>query len=1023
MTTPTTVQVRFQFRADTAANWTSINPVLLANELGRETNTGKVKIGNGSDAWNSLAYQPWGAQISNADIATDAEIAVSKLANGTANQILTTDGTDVSWTDNPTIAGNVIITGNLTVNGTETIINVDTLQVEDKTIEMGNVATPTDLTADGGGIVLKGASNKTILWVDSTDSWTSSENIDLASGKTYKIAGTDVLSATALGSGVTDSSLTSVGNLTDLTVDTTTLVVDATNNRVGIGTNAPNDDLEIRDTIAALRLTDSDTNAYTRIVQDFLTTRIENTGAADIRLLNNGSERLRITSTGEFEFIGAGTAGASEAVYFSGSAPVDSLVIDSYGRVGLGTASPAYLLEVEGTGDDSAVIAVNETGSGNPFLFTQSTTENLIKSDSGLPIVIQSRSSDDIVFRRGSSESARIDGSGRLLVGTTTALNAGSTVELAASTPTLTLHKNQNIGAANSLLSQIWFSAGNGTYDAGARIAAVSEGAWTAGSSAPSRLVFATSADGLSSPTTHMTIKSDGKVGIGQTSPGALLDVNGDALINGLTIGMGAGSLAGNTAIGESVLGNATTGSIYNTGVGETALYEATTGEANVAVGARALYNNVAGNNGVAIGTNSQRYANNTATGWTNTNVSVGYQSLRGSTTAADNTGTNNVAIGYSSMLSNTSGDSNIAIGYSTLDANTTGTNNVAVGANALSENTTGGFNVAVGRHAFFSSVAVDQCTAIGYGSQRYADDTTTNKDGNNTSVGYNALRGSPTAADNTGVNNTAVGVTALYDNTSGNFNVAIGAGALVDNTTGNKNVAVGNNSLYKNTTGIENSALGHDAGRYEQDGSDDANFDNCTYLGHDTRASGNNQVQLGDSATTTYAYGSVQDRSDERDKADIRDTVIGLDFINTLRPVDFRWDMRDDYFDTEVYEEEEIETVEVPNPAYVEGGDEPEFIEETRTTMVTKDRLVPVAKDGSRKRNRFHHGLIAQEVKAAADAAGVDFAGYQDHSVGGGKDVLTLGYSELIAPLIKAVQELTAENAALKARLDAAGL
>ena len=82
-----------------------------------------------------------------------------------------------------------------------------------------------------------------------------------------------------------------------------------------------------------------------------------------------------------------------------------------------------------------------------------------------------------------------------------------------------------------------------------------------------------------------------------------------------------------------------------------------------------------------------------------------------------------------------------------------------------------------------------------------------------------------------------------------------------------------------------------------------------------------------------------------------------------------------------------------------------------------------PVTKDGSRKRNRFHHGLIAQEVKEVADAQGVDFAGYQDHKVNGGGDKLTLGYGEFIAPLIKAVQELSAENEALKARLDAAGL
>ena len=77
---------------------------------------------------------------------------------------------------------------------------------------------PTDTTADGGGITLRGTTNKTLNWVDSTDSWTSSENVDLASGKTYKINGTNVLSSDTLGPNIVNSSLTSVGTLTSLNV-------------------------------------------------------------------------------------------------------------------------------------------------------------------------------------------------------------------------------------------------------------------------------------------------------------------------------------------------------------------------------------------------------------------------------------------------------------------------------------------------------------------------------------------------------------------------------------------------------------------------------------------------------------------------------------------------------------------------------------------------------------------------------------------------------------------------------------
>ena len=227
MTTATTVQVKLKLRGDTAANWTSVNPVLLANELGRETDTGKIKIGDGATAWTSLAYQPFGALITNADISATAEIAVSKLADGTPRQLLQTDaaGTGVEWASNIDIPGtldvtgaatfdsSVTITGDLTVNGTTTNINTTNLVVEDKNIILGDVTTPDDTTADGGGITLKGTTDKTINWVDAADAWTLSEHVNIASAKEYRIAGTKVLDATSLGSAVVSSSLTSVGTI------------------------------------------------------------------------------------------------------------------------------------------------------------------------------------------------------------------------------------------------------------------------------------------------------------------------------------------------------------------------------------------------------------------------------------------------------------------------------------------------------------------------------------------------------------------------------------------------------------------------------------------------------------------------------------------------------------------------------------------------------------------------------------------------------------------------------------------
>ena len=119
---------------------------------------------------------------------------------------------------NTTITGDITVSGNLTINGTTTNINSTNLVVEDKNIVLADVTTPSDVTADGGGITLKGATDKTLNWVDATDSWTSSEHIDLAAGKVYKIGTTTIANSTALGTGILASSLTSVGTLSSLTL-------------------------------------------------------------------------------------------------------------------------------------------------------------------------------------------------------------------------------------------------------------------------------------------------------------------------------------------------------------------------------------------------------------------------------------------------------------------------------------------------------------------------------------------------------------------------------------------------------------------------------------------------------------------------------------------------------------------------------------------------------------------------------------------------------------------------------------
>jgi hypothetical protein len=140
----------------------------------------------------------------------------TKIINiGTGSAAGSTTNINLGDADGGTVTVNkdLVVSGDLTVNGTTTTVNSTTLTVDDKNIELGSVGTPSDVTADGGGITLKGATDKTFNWVDATDSWTSSEHMNLLTGKAYYINATSVLNATTLGSGVTSSSLTTVGTI------------------------------------------------------------------------------------------------------------------------------------------------------------------------------------------------------------------------------------------------------------------------------------------------------------------------------------------------------------------------------------------------------------------------------------------------------------------------------------------------------------------------------------------------------------------------------------------------------------------------------------------------------------------------------------------------------------------------------------------------------------------------------------------------------------------------------------------
>ena len=121
------------------------------------------------------------------------------------------------------IVGDVRIQGNLITSGTSTAVTAEDLRVEDKTIELATItgtALGDDAYIDGGGIVIKStATNKTLLWQNSTSSLKSSEHFNLATGKEFKINGVTVLSNTALGSTVSSApGLTTLGTLTSLNV-------------------------------------------------------------------------------------------------------------------------------------------------------------------------------------------------------------------------------------------------------------------------------------------------------------------------------------------------------------------------------------------------------------------------------------------------------------------------------------------------------------------------------------------------------------------------------------------------------------------------------------------------------------------------------------------------------------------------------------------------------------------------------------------------------------------------------------
>lgn len=435
-----------------------------------------------------------------------------------------------------------------------------------------------------------------------------------------------------------------------------------------------------------------------------------------------------------------------------------------------------------------------------------------------------------------------------------------------------------------------------------------------------------------------------------------------------------------NTSLGYDTLRNNLVGT-YNVGIGAFSLRSNTDGVHNISVGSYALQNNTVGGFNVSFGTNSL-FSNVSGNG----NVAIGSSSLYNNINAFGN-----IAIGRDALYNNTTGIENMGLGYRALFYNNADWN-VAVGAYALFNTNTGQRNVGIGKDAAISNTSGEGIVAVGDRSAA----SVTNRS-NITAIGRQAL------FQIIGTENTAVGAFSQCNYLSpdassgtGSNNTSIGYSSLGYLKSGSNNVAVGHTTLLNNLTGSNNTAIGYQA-LYSTD------YTNSTGLGYQADVTGSNQIQLGNSATNVTYYNSIQNRSDIRDKTDIRDTVLGLDFIKSLRPVDFKWDYRDDY-----------KPVPPTQPASDATETEQEEYKIKLSNWLHACKLSNLQHDGSKKRNRYHHGLIAQEVGEALFAKNIDFGGLQYHAINGGDDVFSIGYAEFIAPLIKSIQELNVnlENA-----------
>ena len=211
----------------------AVATVTGAQNLTNKTLTSPV-IENGATLKGGLSFEgstndDYETSLVVVDPTTDNTISIP---NSSGTMALTSDLTPYALLSGATFTGAVngtdlTLSGNLTVNGTTTNINTTNLTVEDKNVILGDTLSPSNATADGGGISLKGDTDKYIQWSLSDDAWVSSEDFELPVGKAYKIDGDVVLtSSEVLGKSLPSGLIVGTNDVQELTNKT----IDLTSN-------------------------------------------------------------------------------------------------------------------------------------------------------------------------------------------------------------------------------------------------------------------------------------------------------------------------------------------------------------------------------------------------------------------------------------------------------------------------------------------------------------------------------------------------------------------------------------------------------------------------------------------------------------------------------------------------------------------------------------------------------------------------------------------------------------------------